>query len=89
VAVPFESFSSYDLVMIIYADWRILLAVGWIIKFPKLSIMEQKSVEEASGTYKEADDISFIIDLDGKGILRAGEIKCCEHAVFDHETVDW
>src|ERR1051326_771031 len=73
--------------MIVYANWRILLAVGWIIKFPELPIMEQKSVEDASGTHKKADDVSFIVDLAGKGILCAGEIKRPEDAVLHHETM--
>lgn len=89
VAIPYKAFSGHDLIMIVYANWRILLAVGWIIKLPKLSIMEQKSVENASGAYKEADDISSIIDLDEKGILCAGEIKRTKDAVLYYESVNW
>lgn len=41
----------------------------------------------ASVALVEADDLSFIVDLAGKGKLRAGEIKRGKNAVLDHETM--
>src|SRR6185437_4139654 len=87
VAIPYKAFPGHDLVMIVYANWRIFLPVGWIIKLSKLPIMEQKSVKEPNGACKEAGNNSFIVDLHGKGIMRAGKIKGLEDAILDHESM--
>lgn len=44
-------------------------------------------MSEAIKAYVEADDLSFVVDLLGKGRLRAGKINRGKHSVLDHETV--
>lgn len=72
--------------MTVYADWLIVLAVGWVVELPEFSLIKRESVGEPLALV-EADDFSLVVDLAGKGKLRAGEIKRREIAVLHHEPM--